>query len=608
MATKKATKTSNQPKTTESPANEIPILENLHLSAIVPSPLNPRKEIDQQAINELAESIEKVGLIQPIVVRKKAGEPGVYELICGERRFLASKIVNERNPKRETIAASIRTLNDAEAMECMITENLQRKDVHPLEEANAFKLMIDHMNYTITDISAKIGKNEPFVNRRLQLINLIPDLKLIFHTGELPIGHAELLSRLEPLDQTLFYNNKFGNSSYNSGAGTLRELKNWLNNNTNKELSKAIFDLSEENLGTIRCIACTNCPNNTSVSNSILFPDSTEEATCTFKACFQDKTKQYFNRELEVALKNPDIIIVCDSYGENEITKSLKAQGYTVYFRYSDYSTLGAIPELKDFTEDIDRDDYETEEDYQHDINSANTQFEAELNEYNENAETYKKAFDVNSGRYIYVQLTEKSRSSNCDSPGVENSRNELVAKIEQKRTRGRELDQEKIMKRLVDHVKELPITKQPTAPDLTPEELNGLIALAFENVGYGERKKSMLEALGLPKDYSDYHKGPETVRAISKASNEARAFVVRLALLNKFSNIAPTSISGGVMFHIAKSWCPEEFDEMVKDQGGVRQRREAKLDSKLKDFDKQNDPAKEAQEQPQPEVQEQEA
>ena len=114
-----------------------------------------------------------------------------HEIVCGERRYRASCIAGVK-----TIPVSIRELNDDEVFEIQIIENLERKDVHPMDEAKAFKKMIDSGKYTVEDISAKIAKNQTFVAQRLKLNDLIDELQEDFFKGEFGVGHAVLYSRL----------------------------------------------------------------------------------------------------------------------------------------------------------------------------------------------------------------------------------------------------------------------------------------------------------------------------------------------------------------------------------------------------------------------------
>lgn len=550
-----------------------PSLQFIQIKDIVPNPLNPRKEFDQNGIDELTDSILKLGVIQPITVRPKGDK---YELICGERRYRAALSVNACHKERNIIPASVRNLTDAEALECMITENLQRKDVHPMEEADAFKMMLDRMNYTIPDIAAKIGKPESFVHRRLQLMKLTPDLLTILQKNELPIGHAELLSRLEEIDQQQWFDKQFNHHNHwNSGPGTLKDLKGWFDTNTNKLLSEAPFDIQLTGLGTIREIACTVCPNNTSVLKG-LFPDSPEEAICTFKTCYRDKCLQHMSREVEKALSDPDIILIYDRYGTSDFRDKLLAEGVSVLKQWDDYR-LVQKPNLQEDLAELDRDDYDSDEEYQTEVDEVTANYQDDLKEFNENNADVKRAFDIYSGKYTYIKLTSKGVSSSGVSQDVKTS----IADLESKRKRGIELDQEKIMKRLVEHMRIVPPMRNE--PKLTRIEEDCLIALAFDNNGAGDE---IYKLLGLKTSaggyFSVYDKGHEIVEAIANATHQVRSAIVRKAIYYHYTSINPKALSGGIIFHLAKDWCPGELSQFQTEQFGIRQRREANIDQKI--------------------------
>lgn len=564
----------------DAPDKNEPSLKFIKIADITPNPLNPRKTFDQASMDELVASVLKVGVIQPITVRERGGK---YELVCGERRYQAALSVNAAFKDRNTIPASIRQLTDQQAMELMVTENLQRKDVHPMEEADAFKFMMDNMFYTVPDIAAKIGKPEPFVNRRLQLLNLTEDLVKIFRTEELPVGHAELLSRLEPVDQQMWHDKKYAGPQYNAGAGTLKELKSWLKDYTATELSKAPFDIAEEGIGTIRSIACTNCPNNTAVMN-LLFPDSPENAICTFKACYRDKCEQNLVRQLEIALSDPEMVLVYDSYSSNGMYEKLKADGYQVLKGWNEFTPVSE-PDLQDWLDSVDRDDFDTEEEYQVELTEANANYADEVKEFQERSDKRKRAFDTYSGKYLWVEIKESNRSTQTGSSPT-NGRADLVANVDQKKKRGLELDQEKIMKRIVDRIKELQYTKEPTSADLSTVEMDCLVALAFDKSGSGDIVK---EGLGLGKNFYSYNEGPRVVEAVKNASPELRALIIRRALYYQHTSITPNSMSGGVIFHLAKDWCPDELKTFTDEQNAIKVRREARLDQKIKEFDGKN-------------------
>lgn len=138
-------------------------LKMLKLAHITPSPTNPRKTFDEDTIDELAKSIFEKGVISPIMVRPLGKE--TYELVCGERRYRASLSVHAEHKDRNTIPAYIRDMSDDEALELQITENLQRKDVHPMEEAAAFKTLVER-NHPAEEISNRLGKSVYFSTLR----------------------------------------------------------------------------------------------------------------------------------------------------------------------------------------------------------------------------------------------------------------------------------------------------------------------------------------------------------------------------------------------------------------------------------------------------------
>lgn len=555
-------------------SNGHPSLVFVKIADITPSPLNPRKHFEEHEMDELTASVLKMGVIQPITVRlsRSAGIITTYEIVCGERRFKAALSVKTAVKTRDEIPASIVDITDAEAMELMVTENLQRKDVHPLEEGNAFQFMIDKMNYSVIDIAAKIGKNEPFVIRRLQLLNLIKDLKEIFLKNELSIGHAELLSRVNEQSQLLWFTDIYS-SPYSGGQGTIKSLKQWLSNKTERTLSKANFKLDAVFEGKqFICASCTNCPKNSSV-NHTLFPDSQEVAICYDSHCFEAKDNAAFEVVLQKAIADPEIVLIEDSYDNHETSKKLKKNGFTVLKRFDDYEKITKPEKRKYFTND-------TEE-------TIEARYQEQLAEYQEKKKRELKGFNVagdDRGKvYKIVPKSNKNTDSKADSnPAV--ARKALIAEVKQKKDRGRKLDAEKVMKKLVDHMTKLPLIKEANDIELTDIEKDCLIALAFENNGAGDAVKKLLR---LSSNMYSYQNGPEILKTISEASPETRALIVRTSIFYHYCAINPKSMSGGVIFHLAKQWCPEEFKTFELEQGGIRERREAKLDQKVKEFDK---------------------
>jgi len=176
-------------------------VKNLPLNSIQPSSTNPRKHFDATAIKELAESIKKHGVLQPILVREigavpenmvKVGTPS-YELVAGERRFRAGKLAGLKE-----IPAIVLKLTDIEAVEIQVIENLQRADLHPMEEAEGYEFLMKQHGYAGADaIAAKIGKSRSYVYGRLKLCALTPDVKKAFLKDAISPSVALLLAWIQ---------------------------------------------------------------------------------------------------------------------------------------------------------------------------------------------------------------------------------------------------------------------------------------------------------------------------------------------------------------------------------------------------------------------------
>ena len=138
-------------------------------------------------------------VLQPVLVRPlPEGEPGFYELVAGARRYRASKLA-----QRETIPSTIRELSDAECLELQLIENLQRADVHELDEARGYAalMQLEPGTYTVETLAEKIGRSEKYVYARLRLTHLVDDIQQAFYSGKLTVAHAFEIARLTPDDQ-----------------------------------------------------------------------------------------------------------------------------------------------------------------------------------------------------------------------------------------------------------------------------------------------------------------------------------------------------------------------------------------------------------------------
>jgi ParB family chromosome partitioning protein len=164
--------------------------KEIAVSAITPNPRQPRRSFDDEALDELAESIREVGLLQPVVVR--AAGPGRYELIMGERRWRAC----QRAGLTE-IGAIIKQTQDNDLLRDALIENLHRQQLDPLEEAAAYQQLLDDFGATHEELARKIGRSRPHISNTLRLLNLPPAVQKRVAAGVLSAGHARALLGLE---------------------------------------------------------------------------------------------------------------------------------------------------------------------------------------------------------------------------------------------------------------------------------------------------------------------------------------------------------------------------------------------------------------------------
>lgn len=171
-------------------------VQDVKLSLICPNPYQPRRTFDQKALRELASSIQESGVFQPIILRQPDPKLKRYELIAGERRFRASKLAHQA-----TIPAIIRQMSDEKMMEVAVLENLQREDLTPLEEAQAYQTLMDKLSLTQAQVAERLGKSRPYIANYLRLLGLPNEIKELVSAGKLSMGQARTLLGLKDRKQ-----------------------------------------------------------------------------------------------------------------------------------------------------------------------------------------------------------------------------------------------------------------------------------------------------------------------------------------------------------------------------------------------------------------------
>ena len=190
------TTTQTHTNNTTKSLNELPIEE------IGPGPFQPRKKIDEQQLSELSASIEAQGVLQPIVVRERAvqdSQTGIrYEIIAGERRWRAAQLAN-----LDTIPAVVKTVSDIDAVAIALIENIQRENLNPLEEANAFHRLIIEYEMTHQEVANSVGRARASISNMLRLLDLPSSVQELLTVGSINMGHARALLSIQDASMQL---------------------------------------------------------------------------------------------------------------------------------------------------------------------------------------------------------------------------------------------------------------------------------------------------------------------------------------------------------------------------------------------------------------------
>jgi ParB family transcriptional regulator, chromosome partitioning protein len=280
------------------------------VTALTESASNPRKRFDENSLNELAASFKTQGVLAPLLVREL--DDSRYEVIAGARRLRAAKLA-----ELEKVPVRVVKLTDAEAIEAQCVENLQREDIHPLEEALGFKSLLELGEpYNIAHIATRAGKSEAFIYGRLKLADLIPPVAEAFLKDEITIGHALLIAKLQASQQQEAFAAAFRGMWTSEGNSQVlipvRELAVWIESNILLQLASAPFDKQDETF-VPAAGSCVNCPKRTGF-NKLLFADVRKDC-CTDPICFRAKVDAHIAKTIE---KKPTLVQISSAWNTRE--------------------------------------------------------------------------------------------------------------------------------------------------------------------------------------------------------------------------------------------------------------------------------------------------
>ena len=482
---------------------------------------NTRKEFDEADIKELSESIKQKGVLQPILLRPlpaplKDNPKAKYQLVCGERRFRASKLAGKKD-----IPAGIRNMTDEEVIEIQITENLMRKDISPLDEAAAIKQILDTGKINVEELGKRLGKEKDYINRRLRLNEMYPEFKKLLYSGQILLVHAFEIYKMTLADQKKYYDELKKNDALDLiHKMTAKQLEEDINSKIVQSLKDAPFNPNDANL-VAQVGACTNCGKR-SGNNPSLF--GTEKGDrCFDKACYTLKVDAVYESKLAAAIKDPEVLLL-SAWGDNrkdKVRELIKA-GHKVY-EYDTWSTCEkSMPGAK-------------------------------------------KGFVVSgygNGIINWVKLREGTKREPLTPQMKE-------LKIQQEIESARKADEERLVSSVLEKLNTLPEfntdAKVKSKNPLKKIETDAMFLILWEGVNYELPGDLQVNSV---KDKSK----------LFDIKPEVKALIIRNAITEWLNDNTYSEEAQMICAALAKAYIPKEYDKLHKEMLETRAQREAKL------------------------------
>ena len=552
-------------------------IQNLPLGNIKPDPEQPRKTFNKDALQQLSESIEEHGVLQPITVRQLNGH---YIIVMGERRYRASKLAGKK-----TIPCIVRTYENNDVLEVQIIENLQRQDVEPTEEAEAIAYLSE--KYTPTEIAKRLGRTDNFVRQRLKLAGLIDGFKHFVRNGEMTISLGVGVALFTPEEQQMMLET--------IGEDFNAHQVNRMIKDQTYDLEKASFDVMDKKL-VPKAGSCVECPFN-AANQGNLFGEG--KMVCTKAACFETKKSKSFLNLIDKSKKENILLIPeirqywADDENNQLIISQMEKNGFKVY--------------LLDDVEIIEKPTKPTIEtikiEYQH-YDYSEDELKAELKEaiqnYEEELKNYNSATDngfVNGivfhpetyhNKKVFIKVVDKSKDEESEySAPLANRKmadctpEEQIVKINEREIRKKQIENNKQFEEVVEMIRE---TKYiDTKKTLSTDEMMAFSISLFENnVDYMSQQKYFSKFLG---DTSKMTKVEMVENFKKKFKKEIFHKLIRYILTkqvhfgesNHVNNL--TNIS---FYNAMQGYYKSKIDGIEKEYVEKRNKREARLKERI--------------------------
>ena len=525
------------------------------LANIQPSSYNPRKNFDEASLAELAESIRRQGVLQPIGVRPMADDR--FEIVFGERRYRASLMAG-----LEEIPAIVMEISDEAAEEMAITENLQRQDVTPMEEANAYQKLIESGRYDVQALTAQFGKSENYIRTRLKFVSLIPEIAQLLEQDEITISVATEICRYgADIQQQVYEKHLKEANAYNSWRGLkAAEVAKYIERNYTTDLSRYSFDKT----------LCASCPHNT--NNRLLFCEG-GCGNCSNRTCLAEMNASFLvEKAVQMSAEYPIALFGYRKYNCNETAvERLSALGYEVEALVSQpykYPAEPAAPE---------KDDFDTPEQYE----AARADYRQEMDDYKEECDNLVRAAE-NGEIGIYLMIGQSQIGLYYTEIGQDEDGTPTVSgqkqitpieKLEKQDKRNKEIALEKTVADTKKQILEVDLSESK----FTADEDKMIYFFLLSSL-----RREHFEAVGIEgKSSYDSLTGEEKLHIIANLTAKQKAIIRRDFLIANFKDAYGNDAIASLLLDFARKHMPETLAAIESGYNEVYEKRHKRIEER---------------------------
>ena len=547
------------------------------LANVQPSSYNPRKNFDGESLAELAESIRQQGVLQPIGVRPT--EENRFEIVFGERRFRASLMAG-----LEEIPAIVMEISDEQAEEMAVTENLQRKDVTPIEEANAYQRLLESGRHDVQSLAVQFGKNESYIRTRLKFVSLIPEIAQLLEQDEITISVASEICRYgEDIQREVYETHLKEGVQYNSWRGMkASEVAKKIEQQYTADLARYSFDKT----------LCLSCPHNT--NNMMLFCEG-GCGNCANRTCLAEMNAAYLTEKaVQFVEQYPAVSLCHQEYNYNEtVVERLTAMGYEVECLKT-YAT--AYPETPEAPE---KEEYGTSEEYE----EVYKEYEQDFSDYMEQCKAIHGQAEAGEiTLYIRIEQKEvvlcylKNAASNANgTDGTVEKPLSPVEKLEKQDKRNKEIALEKTVEDTKKQILEVDMSERKFGQD-EDKMIYFFLLASLRREHYAE--------VGLEeKEPYHYLTDGEKMDIIANLTAKQKAVIRRDYLIANFKDAFGNNATASLLLGFAQKHMPEELANIQDGYNEVYEKRHQRIKEKKAALQEQATQEAEQPDEPQPEA-----